>query len=194
MKIGIFGGSFNPIHNMHVKIATYLIKKEFVNKIIFVPTGDYYSYKPNMIKGKYRLDMINLAIKKYPNLSSSDFELQDKMIYTYETLNYFQKKYPNDTIYFICGTDNINYLDSWKKPEEIKKIPILVIKRKKEKIKPEILKKENITYINMRCTSISSTKIREKIFQKKKIQKYVPKQVETYIYQKKLYRKEKNYV
>ena len=91
MKIGIFGGSFNPIHNMHLKIANYLIENKYLDKIIFVPTGDKYSYKTHMLEADKRLIMINLAIKDNPNILSSDYEIKNQMVYTYETLNYFKE-------------------------------------------------------------------------------------------------------
>ena len=79
MKIGILGGSFNPIHNMHLKIANYLIENKYLDKIIFVPTGDKYSYKTHMLEADKRLIMINLAIKDNPNILSSDYEIKNQI-------------------------------------------------------------------------------------------------------------------
>ena len=190
MKIGVFGGSFNPIHNMHLKITENLLKKKYVDKIIFVPTGDHYSYKTHMISGKSRLEMIKLAIKETANLSVSNFELKEKMIYTYETLNHFKNTYPTDQIYFICGTDNLNYLNTWKHPEEIQKFPILVIERNNEKINSKFLNQKNITCIPIKTSALSSSLIREKIKNGEDITGLVPKKVQEYIQEKKLYRKD----
>ena len=93
MKIGIFGGSFNPPHKMHKKIAKVLIKKGYVDKVIFVPTGMKYEYKTNLISNKKRVDMLSLMIEKEKNMAISKYELQQKPIYTYETLKHFKKKF-----------------------------------------------------------------------------------------------------
>ena len=107
MKIGIFGGTFNPPHKMHLKIALLLIEKNYVDKVIFVPTGNKYDRK-DLNNEIDRLNMVNLMIKDYKSLESSDYELGKERVYTYQTLNYFKELYKNDEIYFICGSDNIN--------------------------------------------------------------------------------------
>ena len=192
MKIGIFGGSFNPIHNMHLKIANYLIENKYLDKIIFVPTGDKYSYKTHMLEADKRLIMINLAIKDNPNILSSDYEIKNQMVYTYETLNYFKELYHNDKIYFVCGMDNLDYLDKWQKPEEILKFPIIVVNRNKEKMNSKFLKYKNIKQVKIKLSSLSSTLIRKKIKDNKSIKDLVPKDVEKYITINNLYRRDLN--
>ena len=91
MKIGIFGGSFNPPHKMHKKIAKILIKKGYVDKIIFVPTGLKYEYKTNLVSNEKRVEMLSLMIGKERNMSISEYELQPNPVYTYETLKHFKK-------------------------------------------------------------------------------------------------------
>ena len=192
MKIGIFGGSFNPIHNMHLKIANYLIENKYLDKIIFVPTGDKYSYKTHMLEADKRLIMINLAIKDNPSILSSDYEIKNQMVYTYETLNYFKELYHNDKIYFVCGMDNLDYLDKWQKPEEILKFPIIVVNRNKEKMNSKFLKYKNIKQVKIKLSSLSSTIIRKKIKDNKSIKDLVPKDVEKYITINNLYRRDLN--
>ena len=129
MKIGIFGGSFNPPHKMHKTIALELIKKHYVDKVIFVPTGSKYKYKNNLLSDEVRLEMLKLMCNDNNNLEVSDYELKDYVVYTYETLNYFKNKYKDDEIYFICGSDNLSYIDMWKKGKDIlSNNKILVIK------------------------------------------------------------------
>ena len=115
MRIGIFGGSFNPPHNMHEEIAQTLLDQNVVDTIIFVPTGMKYEYKNNLIENDYRLDMLRIIETHNPNFQVSDYECKDEPVYTYQTLDYFQELYPNDEIYFICGTDNLSYIDKWKR-------------------------------------------------------------------------------
>ena len=92
MKIGIFGGSFNPPHKMHKKIALDLIKKHYLDKVIFVPTGRKYKYKNNLLSDKVRLEMLKLMCIDNKDLDVSDYELKDHIVYTYDTLDYFKNK------------------------------------------------------------------------------------------------------
>ena len=129
MRVGIFGGTFNPPHKMHLNIALILIKNNYVDKVIFVPTGNKYDRK-DLNNELDRFNMVNLMIKDYDNLEVSDYELGNKRRYTYETLNYFKSLYKNDEIYFICGIDNLKEITTWKNYEYIlNNFKILVIKR-----------------------------------------------------------------
>ena len=194
MKIGIFGGSFNPPHKMHKEIAIELIKKHYVDKVIFVPTGSKYKYKNNLLSDKVRLDMLKLMCRDVNNLEVSDFELKDDVVYTYLTLNYFKNKYKDDEIYFICGTDNLSYIDKWKRGEYIlSNNKILVIKRNTDNINALLDKykdyKDNIIVTDIKENEISSTKIREMIYNNKRVKNYLDNKVLDYIIRNKLYRK-----
>ena len=130
MKIGIFGGSFNPPHNMHTDIANYIINQQHVDKVVFVPTGSKYAYKNNLIEEEHRLNMLQILSDKNKNIMVSDYELKSEVVYTIDTLKYFKELYPGDEIYFICGLDNFSYIDKWKNGEEIlNNYKIIVINR-----------------------------------------------------------------
>lgn len=193
MKIGIFGGSFNPPHNMHKNIAKELIEKGYLDKVIFVPTGMKYEYKNNLLNDKIRVKMLSLMIKDEKNMKISKYELKNKTVYTYETLNYFKKKYKDDEIYFICGTDNLTYMDTWAKGIDIlENYKILVIKRDTDDIN-EIIKRlkkyqKNIIITDIIPNNISSTKIRNMIKdENKNINNYLDLSVLNYIKRKKIY-------
>ena len=131
MKIGIFGGSFNPPHNMHKNIALNLIKNKYLDKVIYVPTGNKYN-KRGLVNQNDRYNMVRLMIEGYNNLDVSNYEF-NKLTYTYETLDYFRNIYQNDDIYFICGSDNLKEITSWKRYDYIlKNYKIIVIKRNDE--------------------------------------------------------------
>ena len=194
MKIGIFGGSFNPPHKMHKKIAIELIKKHYVDKVIFVPTGSKYKYKNNLLSDKVRLEMLELMCRDNDNLEVSDYELKEHVVYTYETLDYFKNKYKDDEIYFICGTDNLSYIDKWKKGEDIlSNNKLLVIKRNTFDITPLLKKykdyKDNIIVADIEENEISSTKIREMIYNNKRAEDYLDESVYSYIRENNLYRR-----
>lgn len=195
MRIGIFGGCFNPPHKMHHKIARDLIQKKYVDKVIYVPTGNDYE-KEELIEDIDRYYMLKEMIKEDKNIEVSDYEF-GKRRYTYETLKYFQKQNPKDTIYFICGTDNLKELDTWKNYLEIlENYKLLVIRRNEDKVEelrgnyPKYL--ENIVVTNIKMEYLSSTNIR-KLLQKnasiEKLQQVLDKSVIKYIQSHKLYRK-----
>ena len=147
MKIGIFGGSFNPPHKMHKSIAKELIKKKYVDLVIIVPTGIKYHYKNNLLENDIRYRLLKEMTAKEENILVSKYEFQEKEVFTYETMEYYQKKYPNDELYFICGSDNMKYLKEWKDWEKLlDKYKLLVIPRNTKKV--EEIKKEFAPYLD----------------------------------------------
>lgn len=166
MKIGIFGGSFNPPHNMHKNIALNLIKNKYLDRVIYVPTGNKYN-KRGLVNQNDRYNMVRLMIEGYNNLDVSNYEF-NKLTYTYETLDYFRNIYQNDDIYFICGSDNLKEITSWKRYDYIlKNYKIIVIKRNDDDMDKIINKlliySKNIIYVNDIENSVSSTLVRENL-------------------------------
>lgn len=166
MKIGIFGGSFNPPHNMHKNIALKLINNGYLDKVIFVPTGDKYN-KDGLLNQKDRYNMVKLMIEGCDNLEVSDYEF-NKLTYTYETLDYFKNIYKDDDIYFICGSDNLKQITLWRKYDYIlRNYKMIVIRRNNDDI-DKIINNLLIYYKNIICitdiqNSLSSTLIRENL-------------------------------
>ena len=194
MKIGVFGGSFNPPHKMHKNIALELIKKHYVDKVIFVPTGSKYKYKNNLLSDEIRFKMLVLMCDDNKNLEVSDYELKEEVVYTCETLDYFKNKYKNDDIYFICGTDNLSYIDKWKNGLDVlANNKLLIVKRSTDNINDLLEKfkdyKDNIIVTNIKENEISSTKIREMIYNNKRVKDYLDDKVLDYIIRNKLYSK-----
>ena len=190
MKIGIFGGSFNPPHNMHKKIALFLLDKGYVDKVIFVPTGTKYRYKNNLLPNNIRYEMVKIMTDKEPNMEVSSYELKNHLVSTYETLDHFKSIYPNDEIYFICGTDNLSYIDTWKRGEYIlDNYRLLIIKRVTDDYH-ELLKRfnkyeKNIIMVDgLEMDDVSSTKIRSDIINNKD---YLDEDVLKYITSNHLY-------
>ena len=191
MKIGIFGGSFNPPHKRHEEMAKFLLDR-YVDKIIFVPTGSNYEYKNNLISNKHRFDMVKLVANKYDNMEVSDFEMKDEVIYTWQTLDYFRDLYQSDEIYFICGSDNLSYVDKWKRGEYLlKNYKFLVIDRNTNRINEFIKQfseyKDNILLVEMELSNLSSTYIRKNVLKKQEIIRFLDKDVYEYIIKNSLY-------
>lgn len=183
MKIGVFGGSFNPPHLMHLNIAKDLLRLKYLDKVIFVPTGNKYS-KDDLIDIKYRIEMLKIMTISYDDMIVSDYENQDRVVYTYETLDYFKKKYLGSEIYFILGADNLKQISNWKNSEYIlSNYKLIVINRGDDKIEV----KDNVVVTDILNNDISSTFIRNNIDNDDIIKKYLDKNVLEYIRKEKLY-------
>lgn len=174
MKIGIFGGSFNPPHKIHQKIATYLIDNNYLDKVIFVPTGSNYK-KPYLASEQDRYNMLKLVVGSVPYFDISTYEF-GKLTHTYQTLDHFKKHYKDDEIYFICGSDNLKEIKTWKRYQYIlSNYKLLVIRRNGESI-TDILSElksyqDNIIVIDDIKSSLSSTSIRKRFKDDKKLVK-----------------------
>ena len=183
MKIGLFGGAFNPIHNGHIQVAENAIKKAGLDKVIFIPTGNAPHKKETEISRKDRLNMLLLALEDRENMIVSDYELKKETVsYSADTAEYFKKLYPQDELFFIIGDDSYNQLDSWREPERITKVStMLVFPREGAFVeKPAIL-------IDMEKVEISSSQIRDKIKFGKDFRNLLPKKVFDYIIKGNLY-------
>ena len=191
MKIGIFGGCFNPPHRMHKDIAINLLKNNYLDKVIYVPTGNFYQ-KCNLISDIDRYNMLKIMLKDVQNVEVSNYEFGN-FKYTYQTLNHFKEKYPSCDIYFICGSDNLKEIDEWKECEYIlTNFKLLVIKRNDDDIKNLIIKysqyKNNIIIANIPINNISSTFIRNKLKDENfDYDSFIDKNVLKYIKCRKLY-------
>lgn len=173
-RIGILGGTFDPIHNGHLMIAEAAMQEYDLSKMIFIPTGVSYM-KTNVTHPFFRYDMVKRAIGAHPNYEISDVEIQrEGNTYTCDTIAFFKEKYPDAELYFIIGTDSLFSLQKWRNVEYIfKNCTILCATRNgeystedtrtAEEEKAEALKKQynaNICFIHCKPMDISSTDIR----------------------------------
>lgn len=181
MKIGVFVGSFDPVHIGHENIANYLINEKIVDKVIIIATGNYWD-KQNITDLKTRLEMLEL-IKNDNIIIDNKY---NNLIYTYEILNSLRKDNPEDTFYLVIGADNANTLYKWKRYEDILKNKIIIVNRNNIPIN---LTGDNIIVINKSFGDVSSTKIRNLIKNKEyeKAVIYLNENVLEYIEKIKLY-------
>lgn len=194
MKVGIFGGTFNPIHNAHLRFAECARYELGLDVVYFVPTS-IVPHKDNkeIIDIKHRLKMISIAISGNHFFLISDIEAKkNKVSYTYETILNFKKKYKNDELFYLTGSDTLYIFDCYKNFKVIINNSKLVTairskKLNKNKILPEVLD-ATIFLKSFEFMDISSTKIRKLINNNQSIRYLVPEKVYQYILKHNLYK------
>lgn len=199
-KIGIFGGSFDPIHFGHVYLAIQAKDDAELDKIIFVPANlQPFKLDRKATEGKHRAEMIELAVQNYDDVLVSPYELnRDEISYTINTLNHFKKEFGSNTeIYFITGTDAFLKIDTWKNANEILSGYSFIIGSrpgyKDEELNAKIdkIKSEygcNIILVNNTQIDISSTQLREKLKNGESVKDYINPKVERYIQENGIYK------
>lgn len=160
-KIIIFGGAFNPIHKMHLKIALKAFKKIKADKLFFVPSGNLVQKQNDFYNNKFILEMVNIAIKDFHFFDICDFEIKndESKSFTIHTIDYFKKTYKDAKLFLLIGDDQLSNLYTWNNYEEIiKKVSIISYKRFISR--PKV----NFNYIKLGCfiRNINSTSLRLK--------------------------------
>ena len=187
--VGLFGGTFDPIHIGHLITAQAVKEIRNLEKIIFIPA--YIS--PHKTDKKHsesfqRLEMLKLAIKDKRYFDYSDYEILKKDIsYTFETLKELKKKY--NSIELIIGYDNLVVFDTWKNPEEILTLAKLIVLGREIK-KPGTPNKffKSAEFVKTPVLEISATQLRERVRRDLPIDFFVPENVKEYIYKNNLYK------
>ena len=194
MKIGILGGTFNPIHSGHIEMARFVAERMGLDKICFLPNGQPPHKSSDSIADKHhRLQMVKIAIADYDDFYVSDYEInQDVNCYTVDTVKHFNSLDDND-YYFIIGADSLFQLDKWKNPEELKKICRFIVCDRDgggdtaAEVERLIKSGCNIALTDMPLIDIDSTSIRNKIKSGEDISGFVPQSVQDYIEKNHLY-------
>ncbi len=173
MNIGLFFGTFNPIHNGHIHISKEVLNSKRVDEIWLIVSPQSLFKKSSIILDKnIRINMVNNAVKNLKNIYSSSIEFElEKPNYTVNTLNFLSSNYSENNFKIIIGEDNLESFDTWKDSDFIKKkYELIVYPRRKKEISKELFDGELI--------KISSTDIRKKIKNKESINNLVPENVE----------------
>ncbi|GJH40667.1 putative nicotinate-nucleotide adenylyltransferase [Capnocytophaga sp. HP1101] len=184
-QIGLFFGSFNPIHIGHLIIANHLVEHSAMDELWFVVTPQNpFKEKQSLLDNHLRLEMVNLAIEEYPKLRASNIEFQlPQPNYTVNTLAYLEEKYPNTNFALIMGEDNLKSFHKWKNYEHIlANYAIYVYPRISEETAPEVLVQHpHITRITAPIIELSATFIREELKAKRNVRPLLPEKVWQYI-------------
>lgn len=185
-KTGLFFGSFNPIHIGHLILANYILENSDMEELWFVVSPQNpFKEKKSLLKDNNRLDMVQLALKNYPKMRTSNVEFSlPKPSYTIDTLTYLKEKYPDHSFSLIMGEDNLESLPKWKNAELlIKNYLIIVYPRilNEDQNKSEYFQHENISLIKAPIIELSATEIRQMIKEGKNVRPMLPPEVFEYL-------------
>ncbi|MDJ1647873.1 nicotinate-nucleotide adenylyltransferase [Mycoplasma phocimorsus] len=176
MKIGLFGGSFDPIHKGHVAIAKRAIADLNLDKLIFIPT--YINpFKNKMpVDPIHRINMIKLCLEDKMEISTFEVDRKGKS-YTFETIKYFKHKHPNDELFLIIGSDNLPKLHKWEYIDFIAKNSKMCVYKRSKNINKINIKRFNMKLINNDIYEQSSTNYRKGDLScvNKNVQEYIGK-------------------
>ncbi|WP_426460932.1 nicotinate-nucleotide adenylyltransferase [Mycoplasma hafezii] len=163
MKIGIYGGSFDPIHKGHISLAKYAINELKLDKLLFVPTNvSPFKLKAKGAKNEDKINMLKIALKDFDNMEICEFETKRGGVsYTIDTVKYLKNKYPNDELFLIIGSDNLPQLNKWKNIDEIAETVTIVAARRGKNINKLNLKKYGGILLNNRLYDYSSTEFKK---------------------------------
>ena len=193
MRIGIFGGSYNPIHTGHAIIAQHIIGSGLVDQLWMMvsPVNPLKAGNARQVADTDRLRMVEMVTRHIEGVEPSAFEFSmPRPSYTIDTLNALQEKFPDDEFYLVTGADNWQIFDKWRNSEEIlAKYHLLVYPRLGyEVIIPDELK-DRVTLVDAPIIELSSTQIRERLADGQSVRYYVPDEVLGYIERNNLYSK-----
>lgn len=184
MTVGLYFGTFNPIHVGHLIIANHIVEHTNLDKIWFVVTPhNPLKNKKTLLDNYQRLEMVHMATSPYDKLGVSNIEFDlPQPNYTINTLEHIKEKHPNHSFALIMGEDNLKSLHKWKNYELLlKNYEIYVYPRVTKLSDNNLSNHSNIHFIDAPIVEISSTYIRKNIKAKKNVTPLLPENVWTYI-------------
>lgn len=192
MKVGLFFGTYNPIHVGHMVIANYMVEFTDLDRIwIVVTPHNPFKEKKGMLADYHRLQLVNIAIGDDLRFKASDIEFNlPQPNYTIHTLTYLKEKYPDNEYVLIMGADNLTHFHKWKNHDEIlKNHELYVYPRIDGKLPQDLVNHPNVSIHEAPIMKISSSFIRKSILDKKDVRYYMPKDVFEYISEMHFYEK-----
>ncbi|MFM6954390.1 MAG: nicotinate (nicotinamide) nucleotide adenylyltransferase [Sphingobacteriaceae bacterium] len=189
MKVGLFFGSFNPIHTGHLIIANYMATFTGLDQVwLVVSPHNPLKEKDTLIHSRDRLEMARLAVDDTENILVSDVEFQlPQPSYTIDTLTHLKAKYPEHEFSLIMGSDNLASLTKWKNYEVLLRDYHLLVYPRRGTELPELANHPSVQMTETPIMELSATFIRQAIKDKKSIRFFVPDTVIEFIESKSLY-------
>lgn len=192
MKIGLFFGTYNPIHVGHMVIANYMVEYTDLERLwIVVTPHNPFKEKKSMLADYQRLQLVKIAIEDDNRFRASDIEFNlPQPNYTIHTLTYLKEKHPEHEFVLVMGADNLTHFKKWKNYQEIlDKYEIYVYPRVEGVFSDDLLAHPKVSFYQAPVIQISSSFIREAIEAKKDIRYYLPKDVYNYVREMHFYEK-----
>ena len=189
MRIGILGGTFDPVHNGHIALAKGALKKLRLDKVIFIPAYiPPHKIKAKISSSRLRLGMLAAAVKSNSRFCISEYEINRKNLsFTVLTLRALRKRFKKAEIFFITGADSLTQLGSWKDAKSILRLAVFVVS-KRPGYKFSARRAKGMVMLNVKTADISSTNIRSRVRKGLSIKGMVSPAVGKYISKNKLYR------
>ena len=188
IRLGVMGGTFDPIHFGHLVAANEAASQFGLEKVIFVPTGEPWQ-KSSITPAKHRYAMTQLAIADNSHFEISDVDIKrDGPTYTVDTLRDIQALHPDAELYFITGADAISQILTWKDVDQIwSKAHFVGVTRPGHALQVPKTPQATVSLIEIPALAISSTDIRARVKAGKPIEYLLPNEVIEYIGQNQLY-------
>ncbi len=194
-RIGIYGGTFNPVHIAHLITAEEVSEQMHLEKVLFVPSAHHpLKNEESIIDAGTRLKMLEIAINGNDKFESSDIEIKqnEKKSYTVNTLIKLREKYKDEPVkfYLIIGMDNFTELHKWMEPDKLFMLAEVIVINRPGYFAADIRNdySRQVVYAPVTNIDISSTEIRNRVRENRSIKYLVPDEVEKFIIQNKLYR------
>ena len=183
MKIGLYSGSFNPIHHGHVMLANYLVEFSDLDELWFVVSPQNpLKKKADLMDDNDRLEMVKLAIGDDPRMRASDIEFSlPQPSYTINTLRALSKQYPEDQFVFICGMDSLEGFPRWKEYQAILDDYELLVFPRKGYDGGELLNHPHVKVLETPIIEVSSTFIRNSMKEGKDVRHFMPEKAYRYL-------------
>ncbi|MBD98398.1 MAG: nicotinic acid mononucleotide adenylyltransferase [Verrucomicrobia bacterium] len=190
-KIGLFFGTYNPVHVGHMVIANYMVEFTDLEQIWMIVTPQNpFKQKESMLKDYDRLHLVKLAIGEDLNLRASDIEFSlPQPNYTIDTLTYLREKFPEKEFALIMGADNLNHFHKWKNHSVIiENHELYVYPRMESNNGGDLRQHYKVNYVEAPVMKVSSSFIRKAIAEGKKVQHFMPKAVAVYVEEMNLFK------
>jgi nicotinate-nucleotide adenylyltransferase len=191
VRIGVFGGTFDPPHVGHLLLATDAREALELDRVIFVPaaTQPFKVNTPPVASARDRLEMVRLAVADDANYTVDDTEIgREGLSFTVDTLEQLSRKYSAAKLFLLLGEDALAGIGGWRSPQRIRELATLAVMRRPGSGSADAAIAEGVTTVSARRIDVSSTEIRDRLRAGKSIKGFVPESVEQFIEARGLYR------
>ena len=187
MRLGIFGGTFNPIHLGHLLLAETARETLRLDRVLFIPTHQPpHKAPPDLLDGRTRLTLIKLAVRDHPAFRASDLELRRGGVsYTVDTVRAVRRAHPRARLFLLLGQDLLRV--QWKGWDELARRCRIVVAARETRAPPHPAR--NVTWLRMPRMEVASSEIRSRLRRGRSIRYLVPRAVERFAQRHRLYRR-----